>query len=273
MAMADAVMIRARTRAAKEHVGLAHLVTFCIGHSASYRSATSRSTRRNRRRLASTAVESWPVAPRLQSAASKAARSHSIRSPSIATTSKRHGGGAARRRRKCCAANTRRCAAWRRRAGRGAAEAARGARPHLDEDQRAVALAHDQVDLAAALRAVRARPDNCAAPAPGRRRCRCSSARASAASPSALVVGVVTVAVTTDAAAWMDRSSSRQRPPAAAGAAVSRGDALRGGHADRQPGRPDAARAARAGARRRRGLRGHRATAPRCCATSASPSR
>src|SRR6185369_3029957 len=62
----------------------------------------------------------------------------------------------------------------------------------LDENERPVAVAHDEVDLAAA-RAGRVRRDNCAAPAPVRQRSG-DRARASARSPSALVVGgIVTV--------------------------------------------------------------------------------
>ncbi len=73
-----------------------------------------------------------------------------MRSPSTATTSKRHGGGLARRRRKWLAANTRLSRLAGADAGRGAAEAAVAANAHLDEDERAVAVAHHQVDLAAA---------------------------------------------------------------------------------------------------------------------------
>ena len=81
--------------------------------------------------------------------ASKAALTQLIRPPSSATTSKRQGGstaaaaGSAAQRARCAAA-------WCRRRWPARRRGRLGARAHLDEDQRAVAIAQDQVDLRAA---------------------------------------------------------------------------------------------------------------------------
>ena len=98
------------------------------------------------------------------------ARSHSIRSPSTATTSKRQGGSAANRRRKCRAAKHEAALLGDADARRRAAVARVAARPHLDEHQRAVAIAQDQVDLAAAR--ARAARDPIIALAPATSPCR-----------------------------------------------------------------------------------------------------
>ena len=87
--------------------------------------------------------------------ASNAARSHSMRSPSTATTSKRQGGSAGEAAQEVAAPrSTRRCRLAAPTLAAAPPKRRVAARPHLDEDQRAVAVAHDQVDLAAA----RARP-------------------------------------------------------------------------------------------------------------------
>ena len=91
-----------------------------------------------------------PVQPASGQPASKAARSHSMRSPSTATTSKRHGGGLRHAAQEVARREHEALPLGGADARRGAAEAAVAAHPHLDEDQRAVAVAHDQVDLAAA---------------------------------------------------------------------------------------------------------------------------
>ena len=82
------------------------------------------------------------------------------------------------------------------------------------------------------------------------------------------------------AAATAPRSHVDRVPRAYAGrrrsgrrAAVSRRRAVRGGHADRQPGRPDAARGARARRWSTRWPARTRASAPACCATWAWTSR
>ena len=77
----------------------------------------------------------------------------------------------------------------------------------------------------------------------------------------------------TSSRCWMDRSSSRPRPRPPAASSIPRRRTVRGRHADRQPRRPDPARAPRARAGRRDRLRGHAPQRARCCATSASTSR
>ena len=206
--------------------------------------------------------------------ASNAARSHSMRSPSTATTSKRHGGGAAPAGAGsgCAASTRRRCLAAPMLAAAPPKRLSRRA-PHLDEHQRAVAVAHDQVDLAAARprpardpiialhqRQARRRRGG---PAPALRRHRRALSSSWAGSSPRRRSKQLLDAIE----ARRGRGRGRRR------AAVSRGRAVRRRHADRQPGRPDAARAARARRWSTRSPARTRATAPRCCATSASPSR
>jgi hypothetical protein len=206
---------------------------------------------------------------------SNAPGSHSMRSPSMATTSKRQGGGtpgasgSAAPRAPAAAACARR--RWRRRR-RGRASRARA---HLDEDQRAVAVAQDQVDLAAARRGPARDPiialhQPQAArlqPGPGRGLGRVAELLAPAAgrrsAPLTLPPALPCLNIRLPAAAGRREAAGHQQP---------RRRTVRGGHADRQPGRPDAARGARAGRSTPWPAR-TRAWRRSCCATWAATSR
>ena len=201
------------------------------------------------------------------SAASNAARSHSTRSPSIATTSKRHGGSEAQRgagsaaprtrRRRCLVAPTLAAAP---------PCAAVAPRAHLDEHQRAVALAQDQVDFAAA----RARPARDPIIAPHQRQPVTHQMREGARlgrvslRPSSCRLLVTTLDASlllqAAAAAAGDRSTIRRRT-------------VRGGHADRQPRRHDACARSTCWRWSMRSPARTRATARRCCATRPATSR
>ena len=177
----------------------------------------------------------------------------------MATTSKRHGGSVVQPRRKCCAAKTtRRCLAGADAGGR-AAVAGIAPRPHLDEDQGAVAIAQDQVDLAAAR--ARAAGDPIIAPHQRQAVGRQVRQRPRLGPVSRPLRRILRVHPRLLAAAAGRRGRGRR-------AAVSRGRAVRGRHADRQPRRPEPARDPRAGAGRRGRLRGH---APQ--RTAAAPAR
>ena len=176
--------------------------------------------------------------------ASKAPRSHCSAPPSIATTSKRHGGGVAQAQQVVPRREHQAALLGRADAGRRAAMARVGTRAHLDEHQRAVALAQDQVDLAAA----RVRPARDPIIALDQRQALALQVRQRARLgrvAALLLVGCRTAAG--DHRRHL-RCHCRDHRPGRRGcrrrAAVSRRRAVRGGHADRQPGRPDAARAA-----------------------------
>ena len=194
------------------------------------------------------------------------ARSHSMRSPSIATTSKRHG-GSARQRGAGSAARRRRCgAAWRRRRSprRRHAQAARARAPRRRPACRRARAGSGRSRRRA--RAARARPDNCAR---------------TSVSPRALQVrerprlGRVARPLRRARAAFVDhRSTPRSLLQAAAArgrrAALSAPAPVRRRHADRQPRRHHACARSTCWRWSTRSPARTRATARRCCAASAS---
>ena len=145
---------------------------------------------------------------------------------------------------------------------RGAAVAGVGPRPDLDEHQRAVAVAQDQVDLAAA-RARSARHPIIALD-------RDEPVRHQVGERSPLGIVASSLGRPQVAQVWRRRSwwsrivrcSSRRRPPRPPASSIPRRRSVRRRHADRQPRRPQLSRPARAGDGRRDRLRGHPAQRP-----------
>ena len=186
----------------------------------------------------------------------------------MATTSKRHAGGAGIAHAGSAARRAQTARAWPGRRWPPAPPWLAVARvAHLDEHQRAVALAQDQVDFAAARIGPARRPDNCARPAPDRalqvRQCTGLGRIAAPACRLPLCRRVNTVATSVAVAAIMPpgRGSRGRRAAAIRHGALYVVATPIGNLADLTPARDPRARPGR-----RRGLRRHAAQRGRCCA-------